>query len=69
VCLTNDEFEGSMKVDDFHNSGHPALLMDGPQVQSHSPINNHDDEPAFSDDEDDVPLGKQCFLPINEFFI
>jgi hypothetical protein len=48
-----------MKVDDFHNSAHPALLMDCPQVQSHSPINNHDDEPAFSDDEDDdVPLGQ-----------
>jgi hypothetical protein len=49
-----------MKVDDFHNSAHPALLMDCPQVQSHSPINNHDDEPAFSDDDedDDVPLGQ-----------
>lgn len=47
-----------MKVDDFQNSAHQALHMDGPQVQSHSPINNHSDEPAFSDDEDDdVPLG------------
>jgi len=46
-----------MKVDDFHNSTHP-VLMDCSPAPINPSTNHHDDEPAFSEDEDDdIPLG------------
>jgi hypothetical protein len=58
--LIYNYFSGTMKVDDFHNQGHPVMMDCSPSVPSHPPTHTHmhDEEPAFSDDEDeDVPLG------------